>query len=103
MKKTLPYTLKQIEIDRFRCIRKASVRDLTETTPWIFFVGENGAGKTVFLQALTIGICGPKNAGHLLQGQEECRISVRIMIQGREEKHRYVASGNTGMVRRGAS
>ncbi len=84
MKKPLPYTLKQIEIDRFQCVRKAFIRDLTDRTPWIFLVGENGVGKTVFLQALTIGICGPKNAGSLLQGQEDCRISVQMRIQGRE-------------------
>ncbi|MDM8525786.1 AAA family ATPase [Desulfococcaceae bacterium HSG8] len=90
MTKTLPYALQKIEIDSFQCIKKICIRDLTNRTPWIFFVGENGVGKTVFLQALTIGVCGPKNAGNLLQGQEDCRISIHLLAQGKEKTNTVV-------------
>ncbi len=81
----LPYALRKIEIEHFHCIQKIVIPHLTNKIPWIFLSGENGAGKTAFLQALTIGVCGPRNAGDLLREQEHCRISVGLWIQHQEK------------------
>ncbi len=81
----LPYALQKIEIEHFHCIQNIVIPHLTNKIPWIFLSGENGSGKTAFLQALTIGVCGPRNAGDLLRGQEKCRISAGLWVQGREK------------------
>ncbi|RLC21540.1 MAG: hypothetical protein DRI57_02070 [Deltaproteobacteria bacterium] len=86
MTKPLPYALQKIEIDRFQCIKKTCIQDLTNRTPWIFLVGENGDGKTAFLQALTIGVCGAKNALNILEQQREnCRIRLWLWEDGQYE------------------
>jgi AAA15 family ATPase/GTPase len=83
----LPYRLKQIEVKNFQCIKETGITDLPDDTRWIFLLGENGSGKTAFLQALTIGICGFKNALNLLENQKQnCHISVLIKKDDKEDK-----------------
>jgi len=80
---------KKIEIDCFQCIKNASIHNLTNSVPWIFLVGENGDGKTAFLQALTIGVCGAKNALNILEEQENCRIHVWLWEDGQYEDKEF--------------
>ncbi len=54
----LPYAIKQIQIENFRGIQKTGISNLPIDTQWIFFAGNNGAGKTSVLQAIALGLWG---------------------------------------------
>lgn len=84
----LPYAVETIEIENFQCIKRATIRDLHDEVRWVFLLGDNGSGKTAFLQALTIGVCGTKNALNLLEEQRrDCRITVHLWEDGRQQKY----------------
>ena len=75
----LPYSLEKITIKEFQCIRETSIEDLEDGNRWIFLLGRNGSGKTAFLKALTIGICGLRNAAGILDQQKpNCEISLSV-------------------------
>jgi len=80
------YTIKKVKINNFQCIKDITIDNLNKSK-WIFLLGDNSNGKTAFLQALTIGICGIKNAGHLLEGQNNCQITVTLSILDRNQKN----------------
>lgn len=52
-----PISLKGIKIRSYKDIKVCDISDLPVNAPWIFISGENGMGKTVFLQALVNGLC----------------------------------------------
>ncbi len=79
----LPYALQKVEIENFLCIKKITIDPLPDDAQWLFFLGNNGHGKTAFLQALTIGVHGVNNAGDILENQLE---SYRISVQLKEGK-----------------
>ncbi len=87
----LPYSLEKIEIENFQCIKKTAIPELPDRTQWVFLLGENGSGKTAFLQALTIAVCGPRNAVNILkEHRKNCRINVDIWEdEQKEEKTLY--------------
>jgi predicted ATP-dependent endonuclease of OLD family len=78
------YTIKKIKINNFQCIKDITI-DNIDKSQWIFLLGDNSNGKTALLQALTIGICGIKNAGHLLEGQNSCQIAVTLSLNNRNQ------------------
>jgi len=80
------YTIKKVKINNFQCIKDISIDNLNKSQ-WVFLLGDNSNGKTAFLQALTIGICGIKNAGHLLEGENRCQIAVKLSINNRNQKN----------------
>jgi len=49
------YCIKSIQINNFKQIKKIELNDLPESK-WIFITGENGFGKTVFLQAIATSL-----------------------------------------------
>jgi len=78
-----PEGIKSIEISNFHCInQKIVINDLSLDNRWIFFTGENGDGKSVFLQALAIGLVGIRNAARLLDEQQT---SIKIKFHGERE------------------
>lgn len=79
---TLPYSVQQIKIENFQCIKKTGIDELENDTRWVFLLGDNGAGKTALLQAIAIGICGTKNAITLLDDQKKARIYVSFKEEG---------------------
>ena len=48
--------LRDIHIHSFKDINHCKIEGLPQNAPWIFLTGENGMGKTVFLQALAFGL-----------------------------------------------
>ncbi|MBK9257056.1 MAG: AAA family ATPase [Saprospiraceae bacterium] len=57
----LPIALKKIYIENYNGIKNLELNELYVDSQWIFITGENGYGKTSFLQALTIGLFGKKD------------------------------------------
>lgn len=57
--------IQHIHIQNFRGIKEINLPlPATEKKQWIFLTGENGYGKTVFLQALALGLVGGKEHSH---------------------------------------
>ncbi len=77
MKNKPSYGLKKITVENFRGIKKTEVTDIPEDTAWIFLTGNNGYGKTSFLQSIFIGLLG-KRSESLLFDSEDFTISVEI-------------------------
>lgn len=50
------YYLKSIKVRDYKSIKSIDLECLPDGAPWIFLTGENGFGKTVFLQALANGL-----------------------------------------------
>jgi predicted ATP-binding protein involved in virulence len=57
----LPIAIKKIIIKKYNGIANLELEELYVDSQWIFITGENGFGKTSFLQALTIGLFGKKD------------------------------------------
>lgn len=66
VEKIMPYALKQIIINKYLGIENVSVFGIPIDTKWIFITGENGYGKTTFLQAIAIGLCGTEEGNRIL-------------------------------------
>lgn len=78
-KKPLPYALKQFRIKNYYGIKETGISDLPLDTQWIFLTGDNAFGKTVTLQALTIGLFGEIDEDTILTGdQKKCRVSIEV-------------------------
>lgn len=60
-KNILPYAVKSLIVQNFNGIIDTNFEQLPIDTQWIFLIGENGYGKTTLLQAITIGLLGPKD------------------------------------------
>lgn len=58
---SLPIAVKTIAIKNYIGIKDILIENLFVDSKWIFITGENGFGKTVFLQALAIGLNGTKD------------------------------------------
>jgi hypothetical protein len=56
----LPIAIKKIIIKKYNGIANLELEELYVDSQWIFITGENGFGKTSFLQALTIGLLEKK-------------------------------------------
>ncbi|MEA3451745.1 MAG: AAA family ATPase, partial [Bacteroidota bacterium] len=56
--KTLPNCINQFLINGFHNISKMHIKGIPKNTQWIFLTGENGYGKSLILQALTIVFFG---------------------------------------------
>jgi predicted ATPase len=56
LKQALPFYLQEIKIENFQGIKSTSINNLPSNANWIFVTGENGYGKTTFLQAVALGL-----------------------------------------------
>lgn len=61
------YGLKRIAVENFRSIKKTEVDNIPADTSWIFLTGNNGYGKTSFLQSVFIGLFGVRDENLLLE------------------------------------
>lgn len=52
----LPYQVRRLSIKNYHGIIDININDIPQNTHWIFVTGENGIGKTVFLQAIALGL-----------------------------------------------
>lgn len=83
-KQPLPYALKQLRVKNYYGIKETAVENIPLDTQCIFLTGENGFGKTVLLQALTIGLFGERDVNTILTGdQKGCKIGVEIYEIGK--------------------
>jgi len=57
----LPISIKKVKIINYNGIKNLVISDLNIDSQWLFITGENGFGKTSFLQSLAIGLFGPKD------------------------------------------
>jgi len=69
-KDNLPYSLKSIQIENFKGIKKTALNNIKRNTPWIFLTGRNGYGKTCFLQAIMIAIMGNHSKNQLIENDD---------------------------------
>ena len=70
------YGLKRITVENFRGIKKTEVDNIPADTSWIFLTGNNGYGKTSFLQSVFIGLYGNIDESTILENGDfeiECR------------------------------
>jgi len=81
-KELLPYAIKQIWVKNYYGIKETRVLNIPVNTQWIFLTGENSFGKTVFLQALAIGLFGDRDEGKILVG-DDAKIGVEIRAKGK--------------------
>ena len=60
--------IEELSIENIKCYEKFSVRLGTNREPykWVTLLGENGTGKSTFLQALSIALAGPEIANQLV-------------------------------------
>lgn len=65
LKETANGYLKDVEIRDFFCIKKMNLADLDDKKE-IYFVGENGDGKTILLQAILLALKGDRNVGEIV-------------------------------------
>ncbi|MEM7654970.1 MAG: AAA family ATPase [Bacteroidota bacterium] len=56
-------TLQNVQIDSYHALKGIHLPDIPQLAPWIFLTGNNGAGKTLVLQAIAMGLLG-----HHIQG-----------------------------------
>ncbi len=84
----LPIALMDIKIANFQGIKDLNVSSLKVDSQWIFITGENGFGKTSFLQALTIGLFGTKDQNNdLIFNYNYANIKVRYKRVNRSLKN----------------
>jgi len=77
--KILPYSIKQIQIENFRGIKKTGIKDIPVDAQWIFLAGNNGAGKTSVLQSIALGLWG--KADTLDNQFNDSNIGIEFTIQ----------------------
>ena len=76
-KPKLPFALLGITIENFQGIKYTSIKDFKPDAKWIFVTGENGYGKTTFLQAIALGLSGDPELEKYLD--PNTRISVELV------------------------
>jgi len=86
LKDKLQYSILSVEIENFLCIKKLLFQ-LYGNERWIFLLGENGDGKTAFLQALAIGVCGASNAKKILKNNKHTKITVELSKNCKKHKN----------------
>lgn len=58
---SLPIAIKTIAVKNYLGIKDIYLENISTDSKWIFITGENGFGKTVFLQSLALGLFGTKD------------------------------------------
>lgn len=110
MKNKPSYGLKRITVENFRGIKKTEVDNIPADTSWIFLTGNNGYGKTSFLQTIFIGLFGnidentilEKNKFHVFselhnesKGTPTHRNISESLTQANNKFHKIVAYGSS--------
>lgn len=87
LKSTLPFALKRLYLEGYQGITRVYINSIPVDTQWIFLTGENGYGKTTFLQAIAIGFLGHEEGGNVLVESLETRISIEFKNNGQNTIH----------------
>lgn len=75
--------MKKVDIENYQGITRTRIEVIPVDTQWIFLTGENGYGKTTFLQAIAIGLLGHEDGDDILVNDPKIRISVEFKNNGR--------------------
>ncbi len=67
--------INKLIINNYYSIQNTTIQEIPNEAKWIFLTGENGAGKTLILQSIAIGLYG-KNEKSILPQKKETRIEV---------------------------
>lgn len=74
----LPYSLKTILIKNFQGISSTELHYLPVDASWVFILGDNGYGKSIFLQAIAVGLFGNKDEERNLTDNKESKIGIEF-------------------------
>jgi len=91
-RESLPYALKQIRVKNYRGIIEAGISNLPVDAQWIFLTGENGFGKTVFLQALVIGLFGNRDENKILT-DDDTKVGIELHAKGKDLVNQFGTPG----------
>jgi predicted ATP-binding protein involved in virulence len=72
----LPFALLDINIENFQGVKSMGISELSPDARWIFVTGENGYGKTTFLQSIALGLSQDPELEKYLD--EKTRISTKV-------------------------
>lgn len=75
-------TLRSIQIFNYKSIKQVSINDIPPKTQWIFLTGENGYGKTLILEAISIGLFGKIEEENTLLINEKSYIETVYALNG---------------------
>lgn len=79
--------LSSFSIKNYYSIKETSIPSLPSEAPWVFLTGENGAGKSLVLQALAIGLYGNKE-DNIIPKNTKTKIEVTYKsIEGKDYKN----------------
>ena len=78
--------IKDFSIEDYYEIKEASIKELPKNASWVFLTGENGAGKSLVLQALAIGLYGNKE-DNIVPKNDKVLIDVTYQSQGKAYKN----------------
>ncbi len=86
-KNIMPFAIKQVLVENFKGIKHIQVSNIPVDAQWIFLTGENGYGKTSFLQAIVIGLIGKDDINFLKEKRSEKNeaISIEYLYEGKSE------------------
>ena len=90
--KTLPCAIKQIYIESYQEIEKNHIVELPLDAQWIFLTGENGFGKSCFLQAVVIGLYG-KQDGKTVLADQNCQVAIELKNFGENQINQSDCAG----------
>jgi predicted ATPase len=82
----------EFQIDHYGPIHTLRIEELPFATPWIFFTGENGTGKTSILRALATAICRRKINLDEQHPDGQFRVSISL-FNGLERKRTFEWKG----------
>jgi len=85
-REALPLSLRQVAIADFQSIDRVQLFDLPADASWVVIVGENGDGKTSFLQAIALACTGDHGAQELFHQNTE--INVELLAYGKDDESR---------------
>ncbi len=83
----MPVSLKTFKVKDYHGIKELELSEIPVDSKWIFITGENGFGKTVLLQALTIGLFGHKDNDRILVDLET---NANISVEYKSGNESYI-------------
>lgn len=81
---TKPVKVSNFTVDNYGPIKHIEVQDIPYSSQWIFFTGENGAGKTSILRALATSICYRKITAEETEADETFSTRLSLFINDQE-------------------
>jgi hypothetical protein len=92
----------EFDIDHYGPIDSLRIEEISFSTPWIFFTGENGTGKTSILRALATALCRRKITSDEQHPDGHFRVSTSL-YNGLERKSTFDWTGQEEVAHSGVS